>query len=194
MASLTFYFDYVSPYSYLAQTQLAGLGVAVEYVPFDLPKLMDRVKNAPTTVICEPKRRYAGKDLQRWAGRYAVPFAAHPAGREIDSRRLLRATLAAAESGDIEAAVAAIFGARWASGAPLSSAADVARVLASAGFGTGALEARIDDAELDQALDTNTDQAEAAGVFGSPTMFVGREQFFGNDRLDFVREALAHLD
>jgi 2-hydroxychromene-2-carboxylate isomerase len=52
------------------------------------------------------------------------------------------------------------------------------------------LVARIDDQGLDRALDAATEAAVTRGVFGAPTMFVGEEMFFGNDRLDFVRASL----
>ena len=52
------------------------------------------------------------------------------------------------------------------------------------------LLARIDAPALDAALDAATDEAAARGVFGAPTMYVGDEMFFGNDRFDFVRASL----
>jgi 2-hydroxychromene-2-carboxylate isomerase len=84
--------------------------------------------------------------------------------------------------------VGAIFHAFWGAAAPLTSASDVAAVLEKAGVTVSA--ARIDDPELDEALDRATDAAAQRGVFGAPTMYVGEEMFFGNDRLDFVRASL----
>ncbi|MGZ3378353.1 MAG: DsbA family protein, partial [Phenylobacterium sp.] len=74
---------------------------------------------------------------------------------------------------------------------PLSTAADVVAVLNGAGVEAPNLLARIDDSELDKALDAATDEAASRGVFGAPTMYVGDEMFFGNDRFDFVRASLA---
>ena len=69
---------------------------------------------------------------------------------------------------------------------------DAARqALASGGFAPAEILALVKDPEVKAALKTNTDEALARGVFGAPTMFVGGEMFFGQDRLDFVREALA---
>ncbi|HSV03985.1 MAG TPA: DsbA family protein, partial [Phenylobacterium sp.] len=63
-------------------------------------------------------------------------------------------------------------------------------LLEGAGVSGPDLAARIDDPALDAALDEATDEAAARGVFGAPTMYVGEEMFFGNDRLDFVRASL----
>lgn len=190
MAAMDFYFDYRSPYAYLAQTQVRKLGAEIAWRPFEILQLMDKVGNVPTSITCKPKGQYLGKDLMRWVGLYNVPFQRHPASGAIDARRLLRATLAAAELGQADAAVAALFGAYWGSGAPLSTTEDVVAVLGAAGVSGPQLAPRIDDPELDAALDKATDEAAGRGVFGAPTMFVGDEMFFGNDRFDFVRASL----
>lgn len=190
MAALDFYFDYRSPYAYLAQTQVRKLGVDIAWRPFEILQLMDKVGNVPTSITCKPKGQYLGMDLMRWVGMYKVPFQRHPQSGSIDARRLLRATLAAAEMGQADAAVGAIFGAYWGTGTPLATPSDVVAVLNSAGVDAPNLLARIDDPELDQALDAATDEAASRGVFGAPTMYAGDEMFFGNDRLDFVRASL----
>lgn len=190
MAALDFYFDYRSPYAYLAQTQVRKLGGEIAWRPFEILQLMDKVGNVPTSITCKPKGKYLGMDLMRWVSLYKVPFQRHPQAGTIDARRLLRATLAAAELGQADAAVAAIFGAYWGTGAPLSTADDVVAVLNAAGVSAPGLSARIDDPALDAALDAATDEAAGRGVFGAPTMYVGDEMFFGNDRFDFIRASL----
>ena len=190
MAALDFYFDYRSPYAYLAQTQVRKLGVEVAWRPFEILQLMDQVGNVPTSITCKPKGKYLGMDLMRWVAMYKVPFQRHPQAGSIDARRLLRATLAAAELGQADAAVGAIFGAYWGSGAPLATAEDVVAVLNGAGVSAVNLVTRIDDPALDAALDAATAEAAARGVFGAPTMYVGDDMFFGNDRFDFIRASL----
>ena len=190
MAALDFYFDYRSPYAYLAQTQVRKLGVDIAWRPFEILQLMDQVGNVPTSITCKPKGKYLGMDLMRWVAMYKVPFQRHPQSGTIDARRLLRATLAAAELGQADAAVGAIFGAYWGTGAPLATPDDVVAVLSSVDVSAPDLVARIDAPELDAALDVATAEAAARGVFGAPTMYVGDEMFFGNDRFDFVRASL----
>ena len=78
----------------------------------------------------------------------------------------------------------------WAE-APRLSLADIAALLASAGVVGGAsLADRMDSDELEAALDAANAAAAERGVFGSPSFFVGDEMFFGNDRLEFLRDAL----
>lgn len=190
MADLDFYFDYRSPYAYLAQTQVRKLGVGIAWRPFEILGLMDKVGNVPTSITCKAKNRYLGADLMRWVAQYKVPFQPHPHSGKIEARRLLRATLAAAEQGKADAAVAALFRAYWGSAAPLSTPEDVVAVLNGAGVTGPDLAARIDDPGLDATLDRATDEAVSRGVFGAPTMYVGDEMFFGNDRMDFVRASL----
>jgi len=191
---LEFFFDFRSPYSYLANTQLPDLDVEVAYRPFEILGLMDQVGNVPTSVICKPKSKYLGADLRRWVRMYGVPFQRHPDLATIDARRLLRAVLAAEELGQAAQAVGAIFRAVWGVPAPLATAADVAAVLEAAGVSAPDLVSRIDDPALDAALDKATADAAARGVFGAPAMFVGEDMFFGNDRFNFVREALARQE
>jgi 2-hydroxychromene-2-carboxylate isomerase len=190
MAALDFYFDYRSPYAYLAQTQVRALGAEIAWRPFEILQLMDKVGNVPTSITCKPKGRYLGADLMRWVATYKVPFQRHPQAGSIDGRRLLRATLAAAELGQADAAVGAIFAAYWGSGAPLTTAEDIVAVLKAAGVSAPDLATRIDDPALDAVLDEATAEAATRGVFGAPTMYVGEEMFFGNDRFDFVRASL----
>jgi 2-hydroxychromene-2-carboxylate isomerase len=191
MAALDFYFDYRSPYAYLAQTQVRKLGVEIAWRPFEILQLMDQIGNVPTSITCKPKGQYLGKDLMRWATLYGVPFQRNAQGGEIDARRLLRATLAAGELGQADAAVAAIFAAYWGgSGAPLVTPADLVAVLNGAGVSAPGLLARIEEPALDAALDAATNEAASRGVFGAPTMYVGDEMFFGNDRFDFIRASL----
>lgn len=190
MSQLEFYFDYRSPYSYLAHSRLEELGANLTMVPFDLVDVMKRVDNVPTSVTCRAKGRYVRQDLNRYAALYGVKLQFHPRSREIDGRRLLRATFAVAQLGDPASAVAAIFRARWCEPAPLETSAQIAALLGEAGYSSAVLEPLIDDPRLDEALDRSSTAAAERGVFGSPTFFIGDEMFFGNDRLDFVEARL----
>ena len=74
MTTIDFYFDFRSPYSYLAHSQLGSLGAGVNYRPMDVVAVMKQVGNTPTTVTCQAKGQYARADLQRWAKRYGLPL------------------------------------------------------------------------------------------------------------------------
>lgn len=144
MAQVQFYFDYLSPYAYLANSQLRLLTDDIAYRPFDIRALMPAVGNVPTSVTCKPKNRYIQADLQRWVAHYNVPFQRNPHIRELDSRRLLRATLWAATQGPVDNLVAAIFNAMWGTPKPLQSANDVANIVRNSGIASTTIETDID--------------------------------------------------
>jgi 2-hydroxychromene-2-carboxylate isomerase len=77
-----FFFDFISPYTYLAQTQLPALkertGARFRLWPIHLLKLMKQVGNVPTTVICANKMKYAMQDIGRWVACYDVPLQPNP--------------------------------------------------------------------------------------------------------------------
>lgn len=193
--SLSFYYDYISPYAYMAWTQLEALAAqckaTIDYRPFNLRSLMPLVGNRPTTVECANKGRYAFRDLGRWAARYGVAFARNPNWGKFNHAPMLRGALVAIDEGVIAAYNGAMFRGMWAEGANLGDQTVFADALQRAGLNGAALTERAFSTERDAQLDANTKEAAERGVFGSPTFFVGDEQFFGNDRLDFVQEALA---
>jgi 2-hydroxychromene-2-carboxylate isomerase len=190
VAVVEFHFDYRSPYSYLAMTQIGDLDLTLH--PFDVIDVMNRVGNTPTTITCKAKGAYAMVDLGRWAHHYQVPISRNPKMQEIDGRRLLRATLAIPDSSERRKAAEALFKAMWADHAPLGTVDEIAALLASVGVsGISALTEQMDGDELEAMLDTANAAAAERGVFGSPSFFAGNEMFFGNDRLAFLREALA---
>ena len=193
--AIDFYFDFVSPYSYLAITQLPALarqhGAEIVYKPFRLLELMKLVGNRPTTIECKNKLRYAGADLGRWAAKYGVSLHRNPHQSKFDSALLLRGALVAADDGEAAPYVSAVFGAVWNGERDLSHHAELVDVLEKAGLaGEKLLEGAASD-EVAARLDRETAAAAERGVFGSPTFVVGDELYFGNDRLEFVAAALA---
>lgn len=191
--ALELFYDFRSPYSYLAFTQLRGMEVDLTLRPMQILKLMEAVGNVPTTLTCAAKRRYARADLARWAQRYGI--ALDPSDmRANDGDACSRAVLAAPSPADAATITLALYRACWSEGQALATKDDILAVIAAAGVDAEAVAARIDAPETIAQLHANTREAAERGVFGSPTMFVGDAMFFGNDRLDFVREHLARLE
>jgi 2-hydroxychromene-2-carboxylate isomerase len=192
--TIDFYFDFPSPYAYLAHTQLPRIatehGAAIVYHPFRILELMKIVGNRPTTIECKNKGRYAGADLQRWVKRTKVDFARNPHSRSFDFAELDRGALVAIEDRRGAEYVAAIFAAMWGKPEDLSQRPVLFDVLSRAGFGGERLLERASAETVIAKLDAETRAAAERGVFGAPTIFVGDQMFFGNDRLDFVVEAL----
>lgn len=191
--SLELFYDFRSPYSYLAFTQLREMGVDIVLRPVMLLKLMEAVGNVATTLTCAAKGRYARTDLARWAQRYGI--ALNPSDmRANDGDACSRAVLAAGSSAEAIEITLALYRACWSEGKALATKDDILAVIAAAGIDANAIAKRIDAPETISQLDANTREAAERGVFGSPTVFVGDAMFFGNDRLDFVREHIARLE
>ncbi|HEY2750968.1 2-hydroxychromene-2-carboxylate isomerase [Phenylobacterium sp.] len=190
---IEFFYDFRSPYSYLAFTQLRQMDVAVALKPMKILAVMEKVGNVPTTITCAVKGRYARADLGRWAQRYGIAF--NPSDmRANDGEACSRAVLSAATPQEAEDITMALYQAIWSEGKTLANSADVVAALSARGIEASGIAARIDSPEVVAKLEANTDEAAERGVFGSPTIFVGEAMFFGNDRLDFVREELSRLE
>jgi 2-hydroxychromene-2-carboxylate isomerase len=192
--TVEFYFDFPSPYSYLAHTQLPKIaaehGATVVYHPFRILELMTIVGNRPTTVECKSKGKYADVDLQRWTKRYNVEFSRNPCAKSLDFAELNRGALVAIDDGRGAEYVTVVFAAIWGRPADLSQRSILNDIFERAGFDAVRLVERANAENTIGRLDAETKAAAERGVFGAPTMFVGEQMFFGNDRLDFVAEAL----
>lgn len=192
---ITLYYDFLSPYSYLAHHQLVTTlrdqYSTIQYRPIATLEVMKRVNNSPTTLESRAKGQYAQKDVIRWAIKYGAPIALNPHLRSTDPTPLYLGALAAEQQNQMETYTTAIFAAVWANAVNLSDADEMQRVLTEAGIeNPEQLLANAQQPDIKQQLETNNDLAVEFGVFGVPSIMVGDELFFGNDRLDFVVEEL----
>jgi len=193
--TVEFFFDFGSPASYLAWTQLPAIcsaaGATLAYRPMLLGGVFQATGNAsPITVPA--KGKYMLTDLARFAQRYGVPMRFNP-HFPINTLVLMRAAVGVQqrEPARFDDFVTAMFRAMWVDGRNMGDPPVVAEVLAGAGFDPQAVLALTADPAVKEALKAATEEAVRRGAFGAPTMFVGSQMFFGQDRLDFVREALA---
>lgn len=192
--TVEFFFDLGSPASYLAHAQLPDLcrdaGAALVYRPMLLGGVFQATGNASPAMI-PAKGRYMIRDLARFAERYGVPMRFNP-HFPINTLTLMRLLVALQlyQAERFDDALQALFRAIWVDGVNMGDPARVAGVLVAAGFDAAALQAQAAEPAVKDALKATTEEAVKRGVFGAPTCFVGGEMFFGQDRLDFVREAL----
>jgi 2-hydroxychromene-2-carboxylate isomerase len=190
---IEFLFDFGSPTTYLAHTQLPRLaaetGARVDYVPMLLGGVFKATGNQ-SPVMIPAKGRWMGHDIARFARRYGVPFRFNP-NFPINTLTLMRGAvgLQMREPDRFMRYAEAMFHAMWVEPANLGDPTVLASTLRAAGFDADAFVALVGDPEVKARLIANTEAAVARGVFGAPTMFVGDEMHFGQDRLDFVREA-----
>ncbi len=192
--TVEFYFDVGSPAAYLAWSQLPGLaastGAAIDCKPMLLGGVFQATGNRSPTDIAS-KGRYLMDDLERFARRYQVSFSQNPYF-PINTLTLMRGAtgLQMRDEARLVAYVDAVYRAIWVEAMNMNDPATVAAVLASAGFDAAALLALAAEPEVKERLKAVTQEAVARGVFGAPTFFVGGQMYWGQDRLDFVKEAL----
>ena len=192
--TLEFHFDFGSPTSYLACTQLPRIaletGATLVWHPMLLGGVFKATGNA-SPVSVPAKGRWMGDDINRWARRWGVAFAFNP-HFPINTLTLMRGAvgLQLRQPNDFQRYVDAVFHAMWVAPRNLGDAAELAAVLNAAGFDAVAFATLVADAEVKARLVANTETSVARGVFGAPTCFVGEQMFFGQDRLDFVQQAL----
>ncbi|HSX87633.1 MAG TPA: 2-hydroxychromene-2-carboxylate isomerase [Pseudomonas sp.] len=194
--TVEFFFDVGSPSSYLAWTQLPGIAAGAQAQIVWRPMLLGGVFKATgnqSPVAIPSKGRYVLQDFARFAKRYGVPMAFNPYF-PINTLALMRGAAGYLDSDAFQPYLRAVFEAIWVRQQNLGKPEIVAEVLSAADLDIAEFERLISDEAVKQRLKDNTEEAVKRGVFGAPTFFVGDEMHFGQDRLDFVAEALARAD
>jgi len=192
--TVEYFFDVGSPTAYLAWTQLPKLaaetGASIVWRPMLLGGVFKATGNA-SPVSVAAKGRWMGSDIARWAERYGVTFRFNP-HFPINTLTLMRgaAGLQMRKPEELPRYLDVVERAMWESPKNLGDPAVLSATLSQAGFDAGAFAELVADPEVKARLVATTEEAVSRGVFGAPTFFVGDQMFFGQDRLEFVREAL----
>ena len=191
--TLEFYFDFGSPTAYLAHQRLRQLsvqyGLEVIYKPMLLGGVFKATGNASPVTIPAKGHYMMTHDLPRFAQRYNVTLNVNPYF-PINTLNLMRAAIAAEQLACAEAFINAVYDAVWVEGKNMGEVEVVAAVLTEHALDAKALLELSQAPAIKAALIANTEAAVARGVFGAPTFFMAGEMYFGQDRLDFVEEAL----
>jgi 2-hydroxychromene-2-carboxylate isomerase len=198
MKTVEFYYDLVSPYSYLAHGEVSricrenGAGLSLK------PMLLGAVHNAvglQAPIKIEAKARYQAEDIRRWAGRYGLPMS-FPDPFPFRTLKTMRAAMFLKDRGGLEAFTREAFALYWEEGgAPkgleeVDEDGPVSEAARRIGADPDEVLAGASSPEAKEALKRATGEAVGRGIFAAPMFFVGDEMFWGNDRLDFVEEAL----
>jgi 2-hydroxychromene-2-carboxylate isomerase len=191
--SVDFYFDFGSPTAYLAHKRLQQLkgqyDFTIDYKPVLLGGIF-KASNNQSPVANPAKGAYMlSHDLPRFALRYGVPLAFN-SHFPINTLPLMRGAFAAAEEGCFDVYVDNMYNGMWQEELNLGDLAIVKTRLEAAGLDADKLIALTQEQHIKGALIASTEEAVARGAFGAPTMFVGDEMFFGQDRIDFIEERL----
>lgn len=201
-AAIEFYFDPISPYGYLATTQIEAVaarhGREVDWKPVLLGITVMKVMGLPPLMQTPLKKDYVAHDKLRMAKLLGVPMAGRPEGLPpgINSLAACRAFLWLKSR---DAALAKKFAARicarlWAEGKDITQAEAVADEAAALGADRDGVLACVDSPEMKAALKSAVEAAVAKGVFGVPTFIVDGETIWGVDRLWMLEHWLAHGD
>lgn len=189
---LEFFYDFTSPTAYLAWARLPAIiqrtGAKLVYRPMFLGGVMQTTGNRPPGTVAA-KARWMAADLQRWAKKYNTPYSLNP-HFPMMTLMVQRAAQEWVTRPDFEKYLAAIFNAAWRDSKNIADKAVLAEILTTAGFSPEEFFAAAENPANKEKLKATTDEAVERGVFGAPTFFVGDEMHFGQDRLDFVEEAL----
>ena len=177
MKPIDLYFDFVSPFSYIALHRLHELGEAVTLKPVLFAGLLNHWgQKGPAEIPA--KRRWTYRWCHWWAGELGIPFR-FPAAHPFNPLPHLRLALACGSRAE---AVQRIFRWIWMSG---ENANDVAR-FASLCAELGVAESELTAQPVKDALRRNTEEAAARGVFGVPSFVADGEVFWGADALGFL--------
>jgi len=188
VAPLQFWFEFASTYSHVAALRIEAVAgardVPFEWKPFLLGPIFRRQGWSDSPFNLYPARgRYMWRDVERLCDTYGLPFR-RPSVFPRDS--LLAARVACTGEGQVwlPEFVRRVFRANFAEDRDISDAAVIGDILGSIGQEDGPLIALATAAGSKQRLRRETEAAWDLGIFGAPTCVVGRELFWGHDRID----------
>jgi 2-hydroxychromene-2-carboxylate isomerase len=189
---IRFYFDYISPYAYLAWTQIHALaarhGRRVEPIAVLFAALLNaNGQKGPAEI--PSKRIYLFKDALRKAHRLGVPFSMPPT-HPFNPLLALRVSSLQMDDERRRSVVDAFFKATWAGGDGIEDPVSVARILSENGLDGEALVAEAAGSDAKARLRRQTDEALALGAFGVPTIIAEGELFWGLDAFDAMDDHL----
>lgn len=181
MRTVEFFFDYASPYSYIANELLATAlpGIPIVYRSIYLRGFEPFAKGVPFSA---PKLAWIVRDIQRCAEEHGLSIRL-PASFPVNGLYALRGAIAAQRANRFDRYHSAMFRAIWRDGREASTRDGAASIARELGVEL------TDDPSIKDELRTSTEAAGKRGVFGVPTFLVGDDLFWGHDRMHQVARA-----
>ena len=198
MSRVEFFYDLVSPYSYLAYGRAVEVCAERGAELMLRPMLLGALHNAvglQSPIEIKPKGRYQLKDIHRWAEYYGIPLR-FPEPFPFRTLKTMRAAVFCGEHGLLEPFTREAFALYWTEGGAPKGVEEadedgpVSEVARRIGLDAEELLAGASAPENKETLKAATAEAVERGAFGAPTFFVDGDMFWGNDRLHFVEAAL----
>lgn len=190
--NVDFYFDYGSPATYLAWTQIdkiiSDANAKLNMIPMLLGGVFKETGNSSPAFI-PAKSKWMGKDLKKHAEIYGVDYNSN-SFFPINTLNLMRGAIAAQKMNIFEKYSEAVFTGIWVKDINLGDLEIVQDYLNKNEIDTDQLFSLVQSDEIKSELIENTKEAVENGVFGAPTFMINNELIFGQDRLEFLRMAL----
>lgn len=196
---IEFFFDCSSPWTYLAfhniQPMAQEIDVPVRWRPILVGGVFNSVNPSVYAQREHPvpaKLDYMYKDIQDWASMAGLKIKMPPSVFPVNSVKAMRACTWLLEQGQPQAMVPfarAVFESYWGDDQDIARDDVIAAACDRCGLDTGAVMQGITTQPIKDRLKAHTEELVRRGGFGSPTMFVGNDMYFGNDRLVLVRAA-----
>ena len=183
-----FYFDFSSPYTFLAHKQIRKIekdnSIKIKYMPILLGGLLKSagiIANADIPI----KAKYMIKDCKMWAEKYDVAFKFNNYF-PIKTLNLMRCVLVAEKKNFEQNFINEIFDAIWQDGLNLNDNSIVEKLLKNLDINPKTFLMDAVDSSIKEDLKKRTDLAFKKGIFGAPSFIINNKVFWGQDRLDFV--------
>lgn len=196
-SSIDYFFSVASPWAYLGAARLqrlqAEFSIPCRVYPVDLGRVFAQTGGVPYPQRSTARRQYRQLELARWGRKLGVPITLEPRFYPVDRQPASCLLIAAREQHPVAALRLSqmILRSIWADDGDISNWQTLRALAADAGFDAPQL---LENAQTDAVaarFEADTDEAIRLGVFGSPSYVVDGEIFWGQDRLDFVREKLS---
>ena len=197
---LEIFFDISSPWTYLAfhnvQPLAKEMSIEIDWKPILVGGIFNTVNPSVYEGRAKPvkvKARYHLKDMMDWARLAGLDIKFPPSIFPINSVKAMRACIVLKHQDLLVPFATKVFEAYWGEDKDIADEAILAGILSAIGADTDAVLTAIQTQEIKDQLKANTQEVMDRGGFGSPTMFLGQDMYFGNDRLPLVRAAIERL-
>ena len=189
--TVTFCFDFGSPYSYLAYNYLSPIketGARIDLKPVLLGGIFKATGNQPPATV-QKKGEYMFKDIQRWSNKLGISFKMNPYFPILTVPHM-RGAILAQKKNILEDYMQSMFDSMWLKGLNLNDQEILTKVASESGIDPNDFAEGISSDEIKDELRLNTQFAIDKGAFGVPTYFFENEMFWGIDSIKFLLESL----
>jgi 2-hydroxychromene-2-carboxylate isomerase len=193
--TIDYYFAPMSGYAYLGHARLLNIaaqaGAQVVYHPLDMAKVFEAAGSFPPAKYPAVRQHHRKADMVRWAQKLSLPINPTPKFWPTQMPLACRVIVAAKHLGlDQGAVTQAILLAVWTHDLDISDASDISTALRRQGMEPDPILAAALRPDIITEATSNTRDAIELGIFGSPTYVIGEDWFFGQDRLEFLKDRL----